>query len=50
MAKITIKGVLSGMGAVLTGIGAINDSLTITFIGTILLVITSLMIAGVIKW
>ena len=49
MAKLTIKGILAGMGAVLVGIGSLWDSYTFIFVGTMIIVIASLMIAGVIK-
>jgi len=48
--KLTIKGIISAMGAVLIGIGTLQGSNTLIFIGTIVIVITSLVIAGFIKW
>ena len=50
MARLTIKGVISAMGAVLIGIGSLQELHILTFIGTAMLVITALMIAGFIKW
>ncbi len=49
MGRITIKNVLSAMGAVIIGIGSLQSSNSLIFIGTIILVVTSIMMAGLME-